>query len=86
MTNIEELYNKVIQQKAARQRQNIESFIVEFEKQMTGDLDKLYQTDKERYNISLANVKKQGIRVFRNDEGKHKLDCTNMLSNVFEHL
>lgn len=86
MTNIEELYNKVIQQKAARQRQNIESFIVEFEKQMTGDLDKFYQTDKEQYNIALANVKKQGIRVFRNAEGKHKLDCTNMLSDIFEHL
>lgn len=86
MTDIEKLYDKVMQTKEKRQRNNIEYFITEFEKQMTGDLDELYQTDKEQYNISLANVKKQGIRVFRNAEGKHKLDCTNMSSNIFEHL
>jgi len=86
VTDIEKLYDKVMQTKEKRQRNNIEYFITEFEKQMTGDLDELYQTDKEQYNISLANVKKQGIRVFRNAEGKHKLDCTNMSSNIFEHL
>ena len=86
MTDIEKLYDKVMQTKEKRQRNNIEYFITEFEKQMTGDLDKFYQTDLEQYNISLANVKKQGIRVFRNSEGKHKLDCTNMSSNIFEHL
>ena len=56
-----------------RKRNNFNTFIEILDARLTKDLDNYYVTDRKQYEIVLANIKEQGIRVFRNSEGKHKL-------------
>lgn len=56
----------------------IVAFITGLQKGLTDDLDKAFASnDANHYGKLLANTKSQGIRVFRNSDGKHKLDMTN---------
>lgn len=57
-----------------RKRRNFNAFMDGFEGGLIIDLDNAYASgDIEKYNRLLNNIKEQGIRVFRNSEGKHKL-------------
>ena len=38
------------------------------------DLNRLYQKDQGRYEFYLSNVKSEGYKVFRNSQGKHKVE------------
>ena len=40
---------------------------------LVNDLNKAWIEDREHYDTLLINIKKDGIRVFRNEAGKHKL-------------
>ena len=42
---------------------------------MIEDLNKAYSSgDKNEYDRIVANLKKQGAKIFRNSEGKHKVN------------
>ncbi len=66
-----QVFQKAVEE---RKRRNFNTFMDELEGGLIIDLDNAYASgDIEKYNRLLNNIKKQGIRVFRNSEGKHKL-------------
>ena len=73
MNDYEQLYNVFQQAYSERKRQNFNAFMSAFESSLTEDLNKAWLKDKEEYEKILNNIKKQGIRVFRNKKGEHKL-------------
>lgn len=78
MTNYNKLLKSFEKAKKAANDQKLVTFISSMESKMRYDLDMLYaQNDIEAYNKTVNNVKSQGIKVYRNSEGKHKLDLTN---------
>ena len=78
MTDYSKLVKSFEKATKAANEQKIVTFISSMESKMRFDLDKLYaQNDMEAYNKTINNVKSQGIKVYRNSEGKHKLDLTN---------
>lgn len=57
-----------------RKKRNFNAFMDGLEGGLTKDLDSAYASgDNERYQTLVNNIKKQGMRVFRNSEGKHKI-------------
>ena len=66
-----QVFQKAVEE---RKRRNFNAFMDGFEGGLIIDLDNAYASgDIEKYNKLLNNIKEQGIRVFRNSEGKHKL-------------
>jgi PIN domain nuclease of toxin-antitoxin system len=78
MTDYSKLVKSFEKASKAANEQKIVTFISSIESKLKYDLDRLYaQNDIEAYNKTVNNVKLQGIKVYRNSEGKHKLDLTN---------
>lgn len=74
MSEWDSLYQEFRQAVEQRKRNNFDVFMNKLNDDLTKDLDNVWLSgDSERYNRLLSNVKAQGIRVFRNDDGKHKL-------------
>lgn len=68
------LYQTLRMAEEKRKRDNFNAFMDAFDGGLRMDLDKAYASgDTQRYERLLNNVKAEGIRVFRNSEGKHKL-------------
>lgn len=54
-----------------------ENFIKGFEIGLVSNLDKMWlEGNTDKYNETVENIKSKGIRVFRNNDGKHKLQFT----------
>ena len=78
MTNYNKLLKSFEKANKAANEQKIVTFISSIESKLKFDLDRLYaENDMEAYNKTVNNVKVYGIKVYRNSEGKHKLDLTN---------
>lgn len=78
MTDYRKLIKSFEKATKAANEQKIATFISSMESKLIFDLDRLYsQNDMEAYNKTVNNVKSQGIKVYRNSEGKHRLDLTN---------
>lgn len=73
MNNYDQLYDVFQQAKSKRERQNFNALMDGIESGLIHDLNKAWLEDKEEYEKILNNIKKAGIRVFRNEDGKHKL-------------
>ena len=73
MNDYDQLYNAFQQARSEHDKQKFNTFISTLESGLTEDLNKAYLKDKEEYERILNNIKKQGIRVFRNKKGEHKL-------------
>lgn len=57
-----------------RKKRNFNAFMDGFEGGLIKDLDNAYASgDNEKYQTLVNNIKTQGMRVFRNSEGKHKV-------------
>ena len=69
----EAFYQSSLRAEEQAKRDNLKAFFDGLESGVVKDLDKLYQEDRSRYEVLLNNVKQEGFRVFRNNQGKHKL-------------
>lgn len=57
-----------------REKRNFNAFMDGLEGGLINDLNKAWASgDNEKYQRLVSNIKAQGIIVFRNSEGKHKL-------------
>ena len=59
-----------------RQRDNFNAFMLGFESGLVDKLDKMYASrefEAVKYQEFVNNLKSKGIRVFRNECGKHKV-------------
>ena len=74
MGNYDDLYNILQQADEERKRNNFNSFMTKLDDLLVKDLNTYFKTDKEQYAVTVRNLKAQGIRVFRNDKGEHKLE------------
>ena len=71
------LYGAFRQAEEEQNKKKFNYFMQGLEFGLINDLDKAYQSgDMEQYQKYLTNIKSQGIRVFRNPDGKHKLKFT----------
>lgn len=78
MTDYNKLFANLEQASNSRKQQNVMAFIAGLESRLISDLDKAFSDgDPDKYNKLVSNIKNQGIKVFRNNDGKHKLDMTN---------
>lgn len=73
MNNYDQLYGIFQQAREQQQRENFNAFMSGLEIGLVNDLNKAWIEDREHYDTLLINIKKDGIRVFRNEAGKHKL-------------
>ena len=74
MVDYGNLYDVVKKAKENNERNKFNVFMNTVVSGLEDDLNKAYQSDnKNEYDKLLANVKKQGFRVFRNPDGKHKI-------------
>ena len=73
MDNMDALYQAFQSVSEERKRRNFSAFMNKLESNLVEDLNKAYASDPERYKTLLNNIKARGIRVFRNDNGEHKL-------------
>lgn len=69
----EAFYQSILRAEEQAKRDKLKAFFDGLESGVVKDLDKLYQEDRSRYEVLLNNVKQEGFRVFRNNQGKHKL-------------
>ena len=78
MTNYNKLLKSFEKATKAANEQKLVTIISSMESELRFDLDRLYsQGDMEAYTKTVNNVKSRGIKVYRNGEGKHRLDLTN---------
>lgn len=71
------LYGAFRQAKEEQDKKKFNYFMQGLESGLISDLDTAYQSgDMKQYQKYLTNIKNQGIRVFRNPDGKHKLKFT----------
>lgn len=78
MTDYRKLIKSFEKVNKAAKEQKLVTFISSIESKLKFDLDRLYsQNDMEAYTRTVNNVKAYGIKVYRNSEGKHRLDLTN---------
>ena len=73
MNNYDDLYKVFRQADEERKRTNFNAFMNCLTAGMIKDLNRYYVEDRNQYEITLNNLKKQGIRVFRDSNGRHKL-------------
>ena len=80
MNKYEDLYDMFKKAKETRQKQNFNAFITGLENGLVEDLDnhyrlsKTYPAEKRKYDALVARIKGMNIRIFRNSDGRHKLD------------
>lgn len=80
MNKYEGLYDVFKQAQEARQKQNFNAFMTGLESGLVEDLDKHYRlsktdpAEKQKYDALVERIKGRNIRIFRNSDGKHKLD------------
>ena len=88
MTNYNKLLKSFEKANKAAKEQKLLTFITSMESKMRFDLDRLYaENDTEAYTKTVSNIKSRGIKVYRNSEGKHRVDTTNLdLSEVAPFL
>lgn len=69
--NFYKYMNKVAED---QKRTNFNAFMTGLDAGLVKDLNDAYASgDIVKYNQLVNNIKSKGIRVFRNDEGRHKL-------------
>ncbi len=74
MNGRDKLYQMFNQAEEDRKRKNFDAFMDGLETGLVNDLDKKYwEGNQEEYFRILNNIKSQGIRVFRNSKGQHKI-------------
>lgn len=70
----DDLFSVFQQADEQRKRRNFDAFMKGFNGGLVYDLDNAYASgDMEKYNRLVTNIKNNGIKIFRNSEGKHKL-------------
>ena len=74
MTDRNKLYEAFQNAKEQNRRENFDAFLNSFESKIVEDLDRYYVEDQSKYTVMVNNIKARGIRVFRNSQGKHKID------------
>ena len=68
------LYEMFQQVKEERKKKNINAFFSHLKDGLICDLDDAYSSgDSVRYNRLVTNIKQQGMRIYRNSDGKHKI-------------
>lgn len=70
------LYQSLLNAQEQRKRENFNYFMDKLEGTLISDLDKIYASgNQEQYRTLVHNIKeKLGYKVYRNGEGKHKLN------------
>lgn len=71
--NYDDLYSFYTQAEERRKKNMFNVFMKSLEEGLIKDLNKAYKEDKDLYSKILNNIKNQGIRVFRNDKGEHRI-------------
>ena len=69
----DELYNIMVNTEERVKRNRFNTFMESFEAGLIKDLNRTYKENDYNYDKLLTNIKAQGIRVFRNSKGEHKL-------------
>ena len=68
------LYEMFKQVDEERKKRNINAFFSGLKGGLICDLDDAYSSgDSVRYNRLVTNIKQQGMRIYRNSDGKHKI-------------
>lgn len=68
------LYEMFQQAEEERKKRNINAFLSHLKDGLICDLDDAYSSgDSVRYNRLVTNIKQQGMRIYRNSDGKHKI-------------
>lgn len=90
MSGYDNLYNKLNQAQEARKRNNFNAIMNSLEINLIKDLNEAYASNNpEKYKNLTDNMKAKGVRIFRNSDGKHKVDLTNFMWNdnpIFNNL
>ena len=74
MNQWDNLYDVLRSASEQRKRDNFDAFMTKLNHGLADDLDKAWASDdSDKYNTLVLNIKAQGVRVFRNSDGKHKL-------------
>ena len=73
MNNYGDLYQFFLKADEERKRTNFNAFMNGFESGLVEDLNKAYKESPAKYEKLLKNVKSKGIRIFRDNNGRHKL-------------
>ena len=80
MNKYEDLYSMFTHVKEARQKENFNAFMEGLESGLVDDLDKHYRlgkndpAEKQKYDALVDRIKRMNVRIFRNSDGKHKLN------------
>ena len=68
------LYEMFKQADEERKKRNLNAFFSGLKGGLICDLDDAYSSgDSIRYNRLVTNIKQQGMRIYRNSDGKHKI-------------
>jgi len=68
------LYEIFKQAEEERKKKNINAFMSGLKGGLVCDLDEAYSSgDSVKYNRLVTNIKQQGMRIYRNSDGKHKI-------------
>lgn len=80
MNKYEDLYGMFKQAEETRQKKNFNAFMTGLESGLVEDLDKHYRlgktdpAEKQKYDALVTRIKGMNIRIFRNSDGKHRLN------------
>ena len=80
MNKYKDLYGVFKQAQEAKQKRNFNAFMTGLESGLVEDLDKHYRlgktdpAEKQQYDALVTRIKGMNMRIFRNSDGKHKLD------------
>lgn len=74
MNNLDDMYQAFQEANAQRKRENFHYFMTHLESGLLEDLNKKYSSgNMEDYKKFVDNLKANGIMVFRNAAGNHKV-------------
>lgn len=76
MKDRDALYHLLQQENEKADKRISEYFMLGFESGLIDNLDKYFVSDMDSYNSLVAKLKAQGIKILRNNAGKHKLKYT----------
>lgn len=74
MADHNKLYEAFQTAKEAHRRENFNAFFDSFESGIVKDLDRYFVEDQSKYTDIMNRLKAKGIRIFRNSQGKHKIN------------
>lgn len=76
--DLDALYNQFREAKEQQKQENFKVFMTTLVYGLVSDLDTCYASgDVDKYNTLVNNIKSRGgFRIFRNSEGKHKLEIS----------